>query len=327
MIRAVERYLAVRHAAGFALANAAYLLRSFARFAEARRETHVRTLTAIAWANQSDSVAQRDERLKSVCRCARYLRAEDPQHEVPPAGHFGYRKTRRVPYIYSRGEIQQLLGAARQLGPPDALRPQTYVTLLGLLAATGLRVSEALALQCADVTPQGLLIRKTKFQKTRLVPLHATVAAALARYLARRRRPRSPREPIFLAEGGRPLRYWDAYSTFRTLLRTADLLPPSGRRPRLHDLRHSFAVRALEASPAGRQRIGQHMLALATYLGHVNIYSTYWYLNTTPDLLRDIAAAGEAYFTEESHDPDCPPYRGVSAGPSWPAARRQPPHL
>jgi integrase len=307
MIRAVERYLAVRHAAGFALANAAYLLRSFAWFAGERRETHVRTATAVAWASQSRSVAQRDERLKTVCRFARYLRAEDPQHEVPPAAHFGYRKTRRVPHIYSRSEIQRLLGAARQLGPPDALRPHTYVTLLGLLAATGLRVSEALALQCAEVTPQGLLIRKSKFQKTRLVPLHPTAAAGLERYLTRRRCRRSRGEPVFISEDGRPLRYLEVYSTFRTLLSTAGLLPPRGRRPRLHDLRHTFAVRALEASPGGRQRIGQHMLALATYLGHVNISATSWYLDTTPELLRDIAVAGEAFFAEGSHDPDRTP--------------------
>lgn len=295
MLRAVERYLAVRHTAGFALKNADYLLRRFARFAGERRETHVRATTAIAWASQSVSVAQRDERLKTVCRFTRYMRAEDPQHELPPADHFGYRKTRRVPHIYSRLEIQRLRGAALQLGPPDSLQPQTYATLIGLLAATGLRVSEAVALQCSDVTPHGLLIRKTKFQKTRLVPLHGTAAAGLERYLTRRRRTRSHGEQVFISEDGRPLRYRDAYSTFRKLLRTADLLPPGGRRPRLQDLRHTFAVRALEASPAGRQGIGQHMVALATYMGHVNIHATYWYLETTPELLRDIAVAGEAF--------------------------------
>jgi integrase/recombinase XerD len=271
-------------------------LRSFVRFAAQRSETHVRAATAIDWASQSISVAQRTERLKTLCRFARYIRTEDNRHELPPSDHFGYRKARRVPHIYSSIEVQRLMGAALQLGPPDSLEAWTYATLIGLLAATGLRVSEALALQFSDVTPNGLLIRKTNFKKTRLVPLHDTAAAGLDRYLTRRRRTPSQGEDLFLSEDGRPLRYRDAYRTFLKLLKTADLSPSSGRRPRLHDLRHTFAVRALEASPAGRQRIGQHMLALATYLGHVNISATYWYLETTPELLRDIAVASEAFF-------------------------------
>jgi len=152
-----------------------------------------------------------------------------------------------------------------------------------------------LALQLTDATPNGLLIRKTKFQKTRLVPLHPSVVAGLDRYLMRRRQIRSNRNEVLIADDGSKLRYRDAYRTFQKLLKT-NLLPSCGRRLRLHEMRHTFAVRALEASPAGRQRIGQHMLALATYMGHVNIYSTYWYLEITPELLRDIAAAGEAFY-------------------------------
>ena len=295
MIKAVESYLAVRHAAGFDLANADYLMRSFARFAAERNETNLRATTAIDWASQSSSLAQRDERLKTVCRFARYIRAEDNRHEVPPADHFGYRKTRRVPYIYSSAEINRLIDAALHLGPPGVLQPQTYATLIGLLAATGLRISEALSLQFSDVTPSGLLIRRTKFQKTRLVPVHETTEAGLDRYLTRRRHVRSNGEDVFITDDGQTLPYWHVNSTFRKLLKTANLSASGGGRPRLHDLRHTFAVRALEASPAGRQRIGQHMLALATYMGHVNINATYWYLEITPDLLREIAAASENF--------------------------------
>jgi integrase len=241
------------------------------------------------------SVAQRDARLKAVCRFARYLGAEDSRHELPPSRHFGYRKTRPLPHIYSREEIHRLMDAALKLEPPHSSSAQTFVTLIGLLAATGLRISEALNLQLSDVTPDGLLIRKTKFQKTRLVPLHHTVAARLERYLQRRRQTRSSRQDVFIDDDRRPLRYWDVYRTFQKMLKTAGLSPSGGRRYRLHHLRHTFAVRALEASPAGRQRIGQHMLALATYMGHVNIDSTYWYLETTPELLRGIAIAGEAF--------------------------------
>ena len=296
MIQAVETYLAVRRAVGFELLNADYLLRSFARFAAARRETNVRITTAIEWAGQSATVAQRDERLRTICRFVRYMRAEDDRHELPPSDHFGYRKTRRVPHIYSNAEVRLLMDTALRLQPADSLRPYSYSTLIGLLAATGLRISEALTLQFSDITSDGLLIRKTKFQKTRLVPLHDTARLAIDRYLPRRRRVRSNRSQIFIRNDGRPLPYQEVQATFVKLLKMSDLASPTGRRLRLHELRHTFAVRALERSPAGRQRIGQHMLALATYMGHANIYDTYWYLETTPELLRDIATAGEAFY-------------------------------
>jgi integrase len=296
MIRAVDNYLAARHAAGFELKSQCYLLHSFARFAAARGEKHIRTATAIDWASRTVSVAQRDARLKAVCRFARYMCAEDSQHQSPPSDHFGYRRTRPVPHIYSPEEIRRLMHAATNLGPLDSLHRQTFVTLIGLLAATGLRISEALALQFSDVTPNGLLIRKTKFQKTRLVPLHDTAAAHIERYLQFRRQARSGGQHLFIDDDGRPLRYPDAYITFQNLLKTADLAPSGGRRHRLHHLRHTFAVRALETSPVGRERIGQHMLALATYMGHVNIQATYWYLETTPELMRDIALVGEGFF-------------------------------
>ena len=186
--------------------------------------------------------------------------------------------------------------AALQLKPAESLQPHVYATLIGLLAATGLRISEALTLQFSDITADGLLIRKTKFQKTRLVPLHDTAKLAIDRYLLRRRGIRSNRTHVFIRDDGRPLRYRDVQAIFLKLLKISDLKLPTGRRPRLHELRHTFAVRALEGSPPGRQRIGQHMLALATYMGHPNIYATYWYLETTPELLRDIATTVEAYY-------------------------------
>ena len=294
MISTVKRYLAVRRAAGYELTNTEYLLRSFARLAAKRGETYIRTESAIAWASQTVSVAQRDARLKTICRFARYLRAEDNRHELPPTNHFAYRKNRRVPHIYSAVEIRRLLDTALQLEPSDSLQPHTYATLIGLLAVTGLRISEALALQFSDLTPQGLLIHKTKFQKTRLVPLHETTVAALDRYLIRRRE-HCGGERVFIAEDGRPLRYWHVYSTFQKLAKTAKVSGSRGRRPRWHELRHTFAVRALEASPKGRQQVGQHLLALATYMGHVNIDATYWYLEATPELLRDIARAAETF--------------------------------
>ena len=295
MITAVETYLAVRRAAGFTLSNTEYLLRSFAGFATDRKETHIRTATAIDWAIQARSVAQRHTRYQTVCRFAQYLRVEDSRHESPPTKHFGYRKTRRVPHIYSRDEIVGLVLAATRLPSPDSLGPKTYAALISLLVATGLRISEALHLLVSDITPSGLLIRRTKFQKTRLVPLHDTAVTGLRRYLTYREETRRSGDHVFVSDEGQPLLYWKVHGVFRTLLKAAGLKPSGGRWPRIHDLRHTFAVRALESSPTGRQRIGQHMLALAAYLGHVNIDATYWYLETTPDLLRDIAVAAERF--------------------------------
>ena len=295
MTAAVESYLAVRRATGFTLSNTEYLLRSFAGFAADRKQTHIHTETAIEWAGQAASVAQRHTRYQTVCRFAQYLRVEDSRHQSPPANYFGYRKTRRVPHIYSRDEINGLIVAAMRLASSDSLLPKTYAALISLLAATGLRISEALHLLVSDITSDGLLIRKTKFQKTRLVPLHDTVVAGIGQYLAHRQAVRRGGDHIFVSDEGRPLVYWKVHSVFRTLLKSAGLQPSGGRWPRIHELRHTFAVRALEASPVGRQRIGQHMLALATYLGHVNIDATYWYLETTPELLRDIAIVTEDY--------------------------------
>jgi integrase len=295
MMASVETYLAVRRAVGFTLSNTEYLLRSFAEFATDLKETHIRTATAIDWASQAKSVAQRHTRHQTICRFAQYLRMEDSRHELPPANHFGYRKTRRVPHIYSRDEIEGLVLAATRLPSSGLLLPKTYAALISLLAATGLRISEALHLLVSDITSNGLLIRRTKFQKTRLVPLHATAVTGLARYLTHRQEARCGGDHVFVSDEGQPLVYWKVHSVFRTLLKSAGIKPSGGRWPRIHELRHTLAVRALESSPTGRQRIGQHMLALATYLGHVNINATYWYLETTPELLLDIAVVAENF--------------------------------
>ena len=297
MLKAIEAYLALRRSTGFAMLNAEWLLKSFAAFAAERGQTDVHAQTAIEWAARGPSVAQRDARLKAVCRVVRHVRVEDARHELPPLNHFGARKTRRPPHIYSAVEIDRLIEAALRLGPKGSLRPWTYATLIALLSVAGLRISEALKLTVADLTRDGLLIRETKFRKTRLVPLHDTAAAGLERYLARRR-PCLEADPVFVDARGLPLRYIAVKETFDRLIGRTGIAPGARRRPRLHDLRHTFAVRALQGSPADRSRTGAHMAALATYMGHVNIYATYWYLEATADLMRDVAAAGEAFFAE-----------------------------
>ena len=254
MLKVIETYLALRRATGFAMLSAEYLLKSFAAFAAERGQTHVEIQTAIDWAALGPSVGQRDARLRAVCRFVRHVRVEDIGHELPPPDYFGARKRRRTPHIYTTGEINRLIDAGLRLRPMRGMCPCTEATLIALLSATGLRISEALKLTIADVTRDGLLIRETKFRKTRLVPLHDT----------------------------------------------AGIKSRSGHRPRLHDLRHTFAVRALQGAPTRRGRCGAHMVALATYMGHVNIYATYWYLEATADLLRDVATASEAFMSEVS---------------------------
>jgi len=302
MIAAVESYLAVRRAAGFTLSNAEYLLRSFASFATNQDQTHIRTATAIDWASRAESVAQRHTRNQTVCHFAQYLRVEDSRHESPPENHFGYRKTRRVPYIYSRDEINGLILAATKLPSSDSLRPKTYAALISLWAATGLRISEALHLLVSDITPDGLLIRKTKFQKTRLAPLHDTAVAGLGRYLACRQAAHRGGDHVFISDEGQPLLYWKVHSIFRTLVKSAGLKPAGGRWPRIHELRHTFAVRALESSPTGRQRIGQHMLAL--------------------ELLRDIAVVAENFVQGDGHDFPRSAHRDVPSRASGPTPWR-----
>lgn len=296
LTKAVEEYLALRRAAGFELEVPEYLLQSFARFASKRGEKHVSTRTVVEWASQAPSLSQRDHRLKTVHRFARHAHAEDERHEIPPRDVFGYTKRRRVPYIYSDSETQQILRAASQLGPPGSSRPHTYPTLFALLITTGLRISEALSLRLDDITSDGLVIRETKFKKSRLVPLHETAQVGLDRYLERRRELATSNPHLFVSIRGRVLDRSSVQWTFRRILRTIGLDPaPNGRRPRIHDMRHTFATRVLEKSPEGREKIGQRMLALSTYMGHSNVADTYWYLEATPHLLRDIANACEAF--------------------------------
>jgi integrase len=171
--------------------------------------------------------------------------------------------------------------------------------LFSLLAVTGMRISEALALRLKDVTPDGLLIRKTKFQKSRILPLHPSTQAGLERYLQRRRRFSATSDQIFISLRGGPLRYPTVVATFLSAVRAVGLhLGPGQRGPRLHDLRHSWAVAALEGCPYGYEQVNQHVLAVSTYLGHAKLVSTYVYLHTTPQLLADIAASCEQVAAE-----------------------------
>jgi integrase len=296
LMTTVESYLEVRRTMGFDLRTTERLLRGFADFAALHGDDHVRTETAVQWASRARTIRESDYRLRRVVLFARHARAEDPQHEVPPDGVFRYPPGRHRPHIFTPEEIQRLLSEASQLGPPGSLRPHTFAALFALLFATGLRISEALALRFEDIGPEGLTVRKTKFRKTRFVPLHESAQDGIRRYIARRLASSGMGDHVFININGEPLRRGAVRHAFDRIRVNAGLVAPGQRGPRIHDARHTFAVRALEASPEGRDRIGQHMLALATYLGHGNVADTYWYLHATPCLMHDIADACGALF-------------------------------
>lgn len=297
LTQAVESYLEVRRAMGFALHSEGSLLQSFAAHSDSAGKSHVCTETAVQWAGTARLVTTRARRLGQVIRLARYLRAEDQRHEVPPAVFGSEKGPRPVPYIFSADNVKQLVQAASELGRRNPFRGQTYGTFFSLLACTGLRVSEAIRLRFGDVTADGLIIRCSKFRKSRLVPLHTTAQIGLERYL-QKRRPFAPFDDhVFVSLRRRPLLVGDAETAFRTAAQEIGLKREPGLpRPTIHSLRHTFAVRSLENCPDGRDRITKHMLALSTYLGHSKVADTYWYLEATPELMSGIADSCQAFF-------------------------------
>lgn len=295
----VERYLSLRQALGYKLRNTLRNLRAFASFAARRGDTHVRTSTAVDWATEGISPYNRHIRLRDVALLARFLHAEDSIHEVP-FNPFHAPKCRPLPYIYAPEEIVQLIGAVRRLRKSYPLRRRVYATLLGLIAATGLRISEALDLRLDDVLSNGVLqIRRTKFGKSRMVPLHPTAVHALDSYLQERRRLAVTDNHVFLSARDQRIASSTVEYTFRRLRRIAGIAPTRTRPPRIHDMRHTFATRALEQCSTRRETVARHFVALATYMGHTDIAHTYWYLEATPELMTDIAAAAEALVARE----------------------------
>ncbi len=296
MIDSIESYLALRRSVGFQLRVFEGLLLGFARFAAQLGEKHVVSRSAIKWAARGPTPHQRAKRLDVVRIFARHVRAEDPRHEIPPEGVFPRRRPPFLPIILTHNQLNRLLVAAARLPPVDSLRPWTYCTMFSLLAVTGLRISEALGLRLSDITHDGLMIRETKFRKNRLVPLHPSAVTGLEKYLRRRRRVAGGDDHVFVSLRGRALSYPTVNAVFLCLVRSLGLHPgPRLRGTRIHDLRHGFAVRALEKCGATRTRVDQHMLALSTYLGHAKLESTYWYLHATPVLLSAVADTAEAF--------------------------------
>ncbi len=283
----LEDYLAARRALGFKLQRQECMLRSFVRFLESEGATTITTELAVAWATDTkESANWRADRLGAARQFARYLQVIDPKTEVPPAVLLPRASHRATPHIYTDAEVAALLQATRAL---HTISRATYATLIGLLFVTGMRPGEAIRLDRTDVDWDHslLTVRDTKFGKVREVALHATTIAALASYSRQRDalipRPSSP--TFFVSQAGKRLIPDAVDQTYRRLVRRAALDNTSSRRPRLHDFRHTFAVRTvLDWYRAGLD-VSPRLPLLSTYLGHVDPASTYWYLSGTPELL------------------------------------------
>jgi integrase len=297
--QSVADYLAVRRSLGFRLARPEKLLAQFAGYLEQSGAATVTTEHALAWAVLPGGHPSWHAYRLAVARgFAAWLRTIDPAAEIPPAGLIPSRKPRATPYLYTGDEIAALIAAATSLRSP--LRTATYQTLIGLLTVTGMRVGEAIGLDRGDADlDQGVLtIRQAKHGKSRLVPLHPTTARALRAYQQARDGlcPRQQTDAMLISPAGTRLLYRNVQATWQLLAASAGLRPRSAQcRPRIHDLRHSFAVRTLlDAYAAGQD--GQAALSLlSTYLGHVNPKATYWYLTASPELMAEAGRRLDAW--------------------------------
>jgi integrase/recombinase XerD len=292
----LQEYLTLRRSLGYQLITSACDLRNFVAFLEAEGASYITTQLSLRWVGQPTAVqpATRAARLATIRRFAAWRSATDPRTEVPPRGLLPHRYHRKPPYIYTDDEIGRIVQTAAGLASPRGLRAHTYATLFGLLAATGMRVSEAIRLDRDDLDlDSGLLtIRRTKFGKSRHVPLHPSTGDALEAHVQQRDRivPAPLTRGFFVSERGTRITGGSARDTFAQVSRRIGLRPPvqgsrHGRGPRLHDLRHRFAVRTLIGWYRAGVDVEREIPMLATYLGHVHINETYWYLEAVPELL------------------------------------------
>lgn len=287
----IDDYLAVRRRAGFALKAEGAQLRQLARFAE--QAGHHGTLTvqlAVQWATSSGRQLTAARRIEVLRPFAAYCRQFDPAAEIPPRWLFGDSHRRLTPHIFTDEEVLDLLAACDDLYPPGGLRGASCKTIFGLIAATGLRISEATGLTRLDVDlEQRLLhIRCAKHGKSRWVPIHLTTAEALRRYV--RKRDHDPfagnTSAFFVFDYGRPASTRSVEYAFKVLCAALKWHARGDHpAPRLHDLRHSFVCHRLQDWYARGLDVDRSILSLSTYLGHAKVTDTYWYETATPELL------------------------------------------
>jgi integrase/recombinase XerD len=297
--QALADYLQLRHSLGHELAEAGWLLPGFVAYLDARGLPAVTIEAALAWAQQAPKSPAGQvttigpRRMTAARGFARYLSGIDARTQVPPLGLMPHRAPWRQPFIYSAADIGALLEAARRT-IVSPMRTATYQTLIGLLAASGLRIGEAIKLDRSDVdwTQGVLLIRESKFGKSRLVPLHPSSMQALEGYAQLRDQllPRPEDASFFVSQNRKRLLYAVVQLTFRQLIENAGIGAGAPSPPRLHDLRHTFAVRTLLGWYRAGGDVQAKIPSLSTYLGHREPSSTYWYLSAAPELLALAAA-------------------------------------
>jgi integrase/recombinase XerD len=289
LAESVGEYLALRRALGFKLRRETWLLPDFVSYLAAHKSAVITTELALRWAQRPPGTTPRwhAARLGVVRTFAKHHRAFDARTEVPPPDLLPNPTHRQTPYIYSDGEIATLMRQASCLRHP--LQAATYTTLFGLLATTGIRLGEAIALDRHDIDWRRALVtvRDAKFKKSRELPLHHSTLAALHAYATRRDRHRPhPQSPtFFISRHGTRLLQQNVGQVFIRFREHAGLTHRPGRPPHLHDLRHTFAVRTLQEWYRAGVDVERRLPWLSTYLGHVSPSSTYWYLTATPELL------------------------------------------
>jgi integrase len=309
----VEKYLRERRCLGFQLRSPSYALRSFARHLDALGHRGPLTIEIMAsWARRdrghSSDPRTWARRLKTLRSFTRWLQQFEPRTEVPDDAIFGRVGDRQAPHIYSERELVELLAAARRLGPAPGLRGATYEALFGLIASTGLRVSEALHLRNADVDLKWgmLIVRQTKFAKSRQVPMHPSTVEALRRYRWLRDLivQATDETPFFVATRGRRrgqgLGQRQVHRVFGELREQLGWRNRGAHHaPRIHDLRHAFVVRRMLLWHAQGVDIDQAMLSLSTYVGHAMVTNTYWYLSAVPELMALAAGKFESFMLQQ----------------------------
>jgi integrase len=298
LIDHVDRYLRLRRALGYQLRDHERLLGSFVTFVEDRGTSTLTTADTLDWAAGAASAGELGRRISVVRGFASYLAAFDETTEVPPARIGPSSFVRRTPYLFGDEEVVALREEASKLRP--ASFAETMTTLIGLLAATGLRPGEAYRLDRGDVDTSSLrlVVRDTKWDRSRLLPLHHTTVEALQSYASTRRS--SPGEvAFFFGRSGGRLTSADAAHAFRGLCIAAGVSAPPGRRaPRLYDFRHSFAVAALRDWHRGGLDVEALLPVLSAYLGHLAPANTYWYFEAAPELLEAVTARGASVIGE-----------------------------
>lgn len=306
----LDRYLEIRRSLGHGLQTSERILRRFVAFAESQGEAYVGTDLFLRWHGAFGAAGRQtwSARLGVVRIFARWLHALDPRHEIPPEGLIPPGRQRSRPYIYSEDEIRRIVAAAAELPSPNGLRGLTYPTLFGLIAVSGLRISEAIGLAVDDVDLYAgvITVRRGKHGKERLLPVEETTRVHLCAYAKERDRLLGASPPtFFVADAGGPLNDCSTRYNFALVCQAIGLRPPQrfkrhGRGPRIHDLRHTFAVRTLMNWYRTGKDPSQEMIRLTTYLGHASPENTYWYIEAVPELLELASRRAEASLIAEA---------------------------